>query len=268
MPRVALVLLVLALPGLAQAACKKPVSAAELKTTLKAAEGAFARVDIDAFNEQMTRARQQVVCLSEEISPSLAAELHRMEGLAAFASSARDKAAAAFAAARRIEPDSKLSTDVVPEGNPIHDFYTAKDPMCEEEQIPPAKGGKLRVNGEAQRRLPTELPAVVQVIDPRGGDDITQYHWPGDELTYPPGSVRTPLQNGLLVGGAAVAAVGLGTLLVGQASTGTTTEDFPADILDASRRRSTMSGAGAGIIGAGLVSVGVSFALPNKDAAQ
>ena len=106
---------------------------------------------------------------------------------------------------------------------------------------------------EAMKPQVTQAPAGTWDNQPRN-ETIAPVHEPGPEED----------ERGL---GWAVW-LGLGTLLVGQASTGTTTEDFPADILDASRRRSAMSGAGAGIIGAGLLSVGVSFALPNKDAAQ
>jgi hypothetical protein len=268
MHRVAFATLLLALPGLAHAACKKPVSAAELQTTLDTAEAAYGRVDIDAFNGAMEKARKQVVCITEEITPSLAAELHRLEGMYAFANSARDKAMAAFAAARALEPDYAFPTNIVPPGNPLLEHYTAKDPVCEEERIPPAKDGKVRVDGGGQRKLPTEFPAIVQVLDPKGGDDITQYHWPGDPLPYEAGTLRTPVQTGLLVGGTAVAVAGVATMLFGQASTSTSTDDFPSDILAASRQRSALTGTGAGLTTAGLAAIGVSFVLPNKDAAQ
>lgn len=273
MHRVVLALLVSLIPASsAWAGCDKPVTAAELQTTLDAAEAAYGRVDIDAFNASMDKARKQVVCVTEEINPSLAAELHRLEGMYAFANSAKDKAVAAFAAARALEPDYQFPTNIIPPGNPLLAQYEAREPICEQERIPPAKeGGKVRIDGQGQRRLPTEFPAIVQVIDPKGGDDITQYHWPGDPLPYEPGTLRTPAQTGLLVGGTAVAVAGLATIVGGSILASDSyqqRDDYPPHMIEAERRGDAMMSAGGAIATAGLLTAGISFVLPNKDKNQ
>lgn len=257
--------LAIAYPLSASAAdCPAPVDAATLQATLDAAEAAYGRVDVDAFTGSMTKARAQMPCVEEAITPALAAKLHRLEGLAAFADSARERATQAFAAARSLEPDYTFPTTVVQPGNPLLDQYKALDPVCEEEKIPPAKDGKLRVDGQSQRLRPLEFPVLVQVIDPEGEGAVTAYLWPGDALPYQPGTVRTPTQTALLAGGVGVAVAGLATFIAGAG-----TQAREGDNLDAIARKSTTNdtlmgiGAGVGVLGA--TGVVLSFALPSKN---
>jgi len=233
--------------------------------TLDEAETAFGNVDVEAFNKAVEKARAQFACVSEEITPALAAELHRVEGLYAYTNLARQQAVNAFAAARAIEPDYQFPSNVVSDGNPILDHYTAKDPVCDKERIPPPKSGKLRVDGQRRGAVPTEFPAIIQVLDSKGEGSVTQYHWPEEPLPYKPGSVRTTAQNFTLIGGAAMAVAGVGTFLGTRADT---VADDPANNISVSRQRRVGTAAGATLFVAGLSSVGVSFVLPSKEVAQ
>jgi len=254
-------------PAHAQPTCDTSTDTADLQASLDAAEKAFGRVDVEAFDQAMTEVRAAVPCLDEVVSAGLVAQLHRMEGLAAFVAQSEEKAVVAFAAARSIEPSYTFPSAVVPPGNPVLEHYLQRDASCPAQPIPPAAAGEVRLDAKPTGVRPTEFPAMLQVVD-SGKPRVTRYLWPDDALPYEPGKEKKGaskgLRLGLLAGGGTVAAVGLGTLVAGA-----TTRPRPDDDLDTafakSSRNDTFAGLGAALLAVGGAGVGVSFVLPTRN---
>lgn len=175
----------LALPALAQdAPCPDgQVGTVELTRALGTAEAYFSSLNVDGFKRATDEARALVPCLDEPVPRTLAAELHRFQGIRAFVD--RDLAAAqrSFTSARSIEPDYSFPTYLVPEGNPLLAQYAAADPTDPAtRKVGKPRKGRLQFDGEPSLDRPTERPTVAQHLDERGRVVSTAYLAPGDTL--------------------------------------------------------------------------------------
>ena len=105
----------------ALAAC--PSSDASLQSTLDSAQLAFSMMDSSGFSTATAEAEAQAACLSDPVSPTVAARLHRVLGLQAFVAGDEPGARTAFAAARAIEPDYQFPDSMVPSDHPVRQLY-------------------------------------------------------------------------------------------------------------------------------------------------
>jgi hypothetical protein len=104
-------------PG-ARAGCPEPVTVAVLDGTVGLAEQSAGR-DAQAFGDAVHALRDQLPCLEAVVSPSLAARLHRVEGLQAFVDGAGERALMAFAASNRLDPDYRFPATLFPQAHPV-----------------------------------------------------------------------------------------------------------------------------------------------------
>jgi hypothetical protein len=242
--------------------CPTEVPAINLQATLDAVEIAYGAGDDAAVSSTTWRAQAELPCVREQVTPSLAAQMHRVVGLEALSGGRREASLAAFAAARTIEPSYQFPDSVAAQGSPAFDQYVSAIPANTFTLAPPSRHGELYINGRATRDRPTESPAVVQVLDRTGEHPLTAYLWPDDPVPYAAGSTHTPAQRTALVGGAAAAVLGTASLVTGAIA--------PAgegrDRLTRSRTRTGFLGTGGALLAAGGVGIGLSFALPSIDA--
>jgi len=201
--------------------CEEPSRSSDLTLALDDARVGFAEADLDAFGAARDRARALLPCLGEPLPPALAADLHRMEGLAAFFAEEAERAPQAFASARRLEPSFRFDESLVPAGNPILDAYFGADPFAPAAvAVPLPSDGSLRLDGQRASARPLSGPTVFQLLDGAGSVAGTNYLWPEDPLPAyvvaaapeeptPKRSLKRPLAYG--AAGAAV----LGGLLYG-----------------------------------------------------
>lgn len=163
------VLVALLAVGPAHAECTATTTNAALVEALDTASLAFARLDIPVFEEDAARAREILDCLGEPISRPTAAAWHRLHGIALFLERNSPAARRSFAAARSIEPAYTFPSDVVPEGNPLLEDYTALDPNVGPfELVAAPKVGAVRLDGSGSLNRSRGRPVVYQVIDGRG----------------------------------------------------------------------------------------------------
>jgi hypothetical protein len=172
----------------ADAACPNPRSTADLMSALDEAKAAYGDLDVDGFRAAIDRARADLPCVTDEVTPHLAAELHRHEGLLAFFDRQPDRSTTAFAAARRIEPDYRFPESLVPAGNPVLDDYGALDPDGGKvERVPEPASGRLALDGRTSTGRSRSFPTVAQLFDDGGQVTLTAYLWPTDPLpSYAP----------------------------------------------------------------------------------
>lgn len=201
----------LMLTSFAYAACDGDVSNADLKNHLTAAQSAYEQLDLARFRSNRDAAMNGVPCMIEPLTPTIAADLHRLEGLIAFSDRDTSLAESSFAAARDLEPEYSFPATMVPAGNPILIHYgavnLAKVPMLP--VVPPAEG-MVWLNGEPATGRREGLPLFFQRTDPEGTVTTSQLLPPGATLpTYPKAPIKVQ-RSGWRRSDLHIAAVGLG----------------------------------------------------------
>lgn len=215
--------------AVAAAAC--PATSADVQTALEDAEVAFGGMDLAAFRAATDRATEEVGCLSDALPRSLAARLHRAEGLRAFVDNDVVKATAAFASARAIEPRYEFPEALVPAEHPVRERYVQQDPGSGGEKVLAAPAdGQIEVDGRPGAARPSARPVVAQWVKGDGSIPASAYLWPETPMfPYPVGSAgeakevstrkaRTSIP--LAIGAGVAAAAAGGTWLVSNAAHG------------------------------------------------
>ncbi len=257
----------------AAAAC--PATSADVQTALEDAETAFGGMDLGAFRAATDRAGDEVGCLRDALPRSLAARLHRVEGLRAFVDNDVVRATAAFASARAIEPNYQFPEALVPAEHPVRERYVQQDPLSGgEAPVPRPADGQIEVDGRPGAPRPISRPVVTQWVRGDGSIPASAYVWPGDPLfdyaptgalvaetpvRHPSTSARTSIP--LAIGAGAAAALAGGTWFVSNAAH----QDYYGDDvapkdLDALRARTNSFffaslGTGAAAVGLGVGAV-------------
>ena len=171
----------------ATAACSGAVTSADLVAALGEAETAYGNLDVDAFRAAMLRVDEELPCTTDELTPHLAAEIHRFHGLLGFLERAHDRSLTAFAAARSIEPNYRFPESLVPVGNPVLDEYDELDPDSGQTmRVGEPVAGRILFDGVEVAARPRNFPTLLQLVDENGIVTTTTYLWPGEALpTYP-----------------------------------------------------------------------------------
>lgn len=183
---------------------------AEAQASVSAAESAWG-VDEPAFRSAVASLVKVVPCLVEPLTPSEAAAVHRVYGLAAWLNGDVEAARRAFAAARVADPAWTFPARMAPEGNPVRALYDAATPLPGGDTLPPPKGAHVLLDGANSRTRPLGRPVLLQLVR---GEQATTTTWlaAGDPVpAYP--RAGEGLRAPLLVG-AGVAALGAGALTV------------------------------------------------------
>jgi hypothetical protein len=167
--------------SLAGAACG-PVPATELGSAAEQAVGAFTGAP-DQFPTAADKTWSLVPCLSEAAPASLAVSLHTVRGMQLTVSGDDLGSQRALGAALRIEPSFAL-----PEG------ASQLAPVFERAQLG-SKGGPtteiklsgfvVQVDGKPATERPVDGPYLLQVLDPKGEVELTQYVGSGEEPAIP-----------------------------------------------------------------------------------
>lgn len=169
------------------AACKEPVGVDDLSRQMDQADAALKQLDTGKLDEISAGFDALIECLTDPISPEVAARLHRQQGLFAMAKNDRPLAEAAFAASRTIQSYYEFPEALVPADSPIREAFGALSvDSVSRFEIPPVKEGSIRLDGEIVHDRPVNLPTVFQRLDLTGKVVSTVYLWPADPLPpYP-----------------------------------------------------------------------------------
>lgn len=166
----------------AEPECTAAATTLQLQQAIEAAESAFTAQDLQGFNQANDRIRALLPCLADPITRSMAASIHRSQGLRAFVDGDDAAARQAFAAARSIEPSYSLPTTLVPIGHPARALYDAVD-LSEgrwAELAPPRY--RLTLDGREERRRPQDWPTIVQTFNADGAVLATTWLGPGEPM--------------------------------------------------------------------------------------
>lgn len=179
-------MLTLLLTLAAEAACPEPVSARALAATVDEAVLSYAAMDEDGFNASAARAVAQVPCLTDVVTPTIAASFHRMYALDRFVQGDAEGAMSAFAAARTLDPQATLSKQVAPEGGPLAALWASANLQAAttKEALALPTGSSAWVDGTSGSSRPSAVPSVVQV-----GSSPTAISFSGIAAPYTPFSI-------------------------------------------------------------------------------
>ncbi len=170
----------------AQPTC--PASVAEFAAAIDDAETAFASLDLAGLRSSVDDATGELGCLPGAIPPILAARLHRVEALRAFADADEGAARRALLAARVLDPTGELPARVVPADHPIRKLDPGPQSHAPASvEVPPPIAGRVLFDGSARLDRPSDRPTVLQLVDNRGAVTLGAYLWP--DAAMPPYSV-------------------------------------------------------------------------------
>lgn len=173
------------LSSMAQAAptcAGAPVETSAFNSFMNEAEQAFASFDLAGFQDRMDQASFAVPCLQDPLSPSQAAQYHRLQGLRQFVAAEEGAALESFRSAAAAEPNYTFPEDLVPPGHAILDLYDQAQQRSERE-LPQPEVGSLWVDGSETRLASQSGPALVQVVEGQA-PSLSAYLLPGDPLPY------------------------------------------------------------------------------------
>lgn len=245
------------------AACTFDADSTLLATNIDAAEDAYVSLDVQEFQRAMTEVDYLLPCLTDEVSPSLAASLHRIRAIGQYVDGKPEAVDASLRAAKALEPDFRFSADVLPEGFELRDQYEALPTSGGEPRKMPRPSGdtQLLVDGAPSRVRP-DRAALLQVTAPEGVLG-THYLLPGDPLPTYPGVERrrTMLLTGALVtGGASLATYGGAWISHARLDRSTTSEDLRRGTV----RTHLLMGTSAALLVGSLAQVGLLSARGRK----
>ncbi len=229
--------------GPSWAGCPVQLTSLQLEERIDAATTELEKLNIDAFRTQTDAIQGVLECVSEPVSASIIAKLHRVNAMRAFGERA-SLVAEMFAAARRLEPDYSLPPSIAQKGNPLNDAYIQIDiGQRETMQIRKPTSGSVVLDGEVTLDRAAEWPAFAQVFDAEDAVVATAYVLPDEPLPVYPGSsgvigkqLRTPLLATAATSG--VASAVLYGLAAGRAARYHNLEDrVPNEELEALRQR-------------------------------
>jgi hypothetical protein len=267
-------LLALLVPA-ASAACTAPTHVSDLTAEAGSASRAFVEMDLGGFKDHADHAQNDIPCLGDIVSPSDAAELHRMVALRAFVDRQDDQAIAAFRSALATEPDTALPGNF-PTGHPLQVLYDrAKNaPAGQSTAISGPPGFDVWIDGTRTVVRPSDRPVIVQLAWPDGRVVWSGYDAPlpdASTLPAPPVSATTPHttpvtkeRHGshapLLAATGAVALASIG-MYAGSAAVHGKYLDHATPYGDLDGLRSTNHALVFGAAGAGVATLGLGVAL-------
>lgn len=265
--------LLLLVPSLAAADCPEPVGTTALQQAVEQAEVAFGTADLEGFQAAQARLQALLPCLESTAPRNLAAGVHRVEALRAFADREQDRAVGAFAAARAIEPGYAMPATVVPDGHPVRGLYDQSESVdVVSEAAPRPAGAYLVFDGRPSDERPGNVPTIAQLVAEDGAVRTSAYLWPGDALfpyeIAPPGSdpvgprarrgnPKVPL---LVAAGASGVASGVMFGLAGSTHAQYTGHELPYEDGDSAYRRNQLyfyTGSATAVVSATLGVVGL-----------
>ena len=174
-----------------ECAVRAPLS--ELKTSVEAAETAFARLNRGEVLASTDAARATLPCLSEPMTVEVAARFHRALGLRQFLDKDAEAARRSFAASRSLVAATSLPEWLAPAANPIQQEFTAIPlDTLRVDSVPPTTV-HLGFDGRYGATRPASVPTILQAFAADGAPTSTWLLAPGDPL--PAGVIVAPLAS-------------------------------------------------------------------------
>ncbi len=195
-------------------ACADATSAAALVEALEGAEAAYTELSDDVMFH-LDRVGILLPCVTEPVAPTVAARVHRVQGLRLWASQRR-LAVGALRAAREVDPAYTWPDTLLAPEHTARATYEGWSGRSATERAKAPRNGELHFDGVATRRRPSERPTLLQL------DGQTLWLAPDEPLpsyeVRPPPVAPLAAVSGTLIAGAATS-YGLAWSARGRATT-------------------------------------------------
>ena len=162
----------------------EPSTVLSLESAAASATQAFAALDLDAFERARDESMVLLPCLEEPITASAASGYYRVLAMDAFIAQDLEGAEAAFGSLRDAYPGYRLSSNVAPRNHPLRVRFDAAAIRVWAQPIEVAVPleATLLIHGRHRLTLPTDRPAIAQLLDSEGAVSWTQHLAVGDDL--------------------------------------------------------------------------------------
>lgn len=222
-----LLLPLLATSAAAQTACEAPTSARDLADASAAFYAGWDQMDAEATHVALGEAEHALRCIDEPLTAPDAVGYFQIVGLGAFLDDDTSKARDAFRAAQGILPNYALPSTIAQPGDDWYEMYEALRSIPDDGRMPltAPEHGWATVDGARASEHPSARPWLLQQFDTTGAVVQTAVVWtrekPPGWVEVEPGATPQPApapvlerhpSRGLLAGGIAATAVGLGGL--------------------------------------------------------
>ena len=181
---------------LAPIGCAVATPAGEFAGSLSQVLNGLVMHDAAVFSRARALVDRQQACVGEPLGVGDVASLHRLRGLLAAFEGKTDLAVAAFAAARRIDPDYRFPESVVPANHAITALYLDAAALAGAKAEPvahPRAGWDVLIDGQSSGERAIGVATYVQVVAPDGRVWRSQWLGPKDPLPLiPAGSTKVP----------------------------------------------------------------------------
>lgn len=240
----------------AEAACERAVSPAELARVVAAGEQAWLTMDLGAFPERLGEARARIACLDAPIGVETAVGWHRLVALEAVTTDAWPLVVAEFRAVLAGDPTWEPSEALLPTGNPARERFDAArlaGPGASRSWRPPA-GTTLYVDGAPRPNIPVDRPYLAQIVAKDGTVRQTEVLASGALPSGPEGNHGPNPALGWSAVGAGIGAAGLYGVALGMRAhyDDPATEFEDLDAIRGSTNGVVFASAGVGAVAVGL----------------
>ena len=150
-------------------ACPEPTDTLQLLNAIERGENAWSLANGAEFNAANAAMAELLPCLGEPLTRSMAARVHRMNGLYHFLNRQQDEMELSFAAARATAPAFRWPADLVPPDHPVLDGYNARAVNTQDVTATLAPvDGSSHFDGRETLDRPNGLPTLHQHLDAEG----------------------------------------------------------------------------------------------------
>ena len=164
--------------------CDRAVPSQELVAEVWHAEAAYAKLDVQGFEDALYNVAVGIPCTAGTVELSQAAAVHRLEGLRQFTHDNASQAIRSFQSAQMLDPGYTPSEAMFPRGSSLTSLWQRAGSQSAVAwvavELPPDL--TLIVDGIRSRQRPAALPSIVQVTSPSGMVLWSQYVPPGGDL--------------------------------------------------------------------------------------
>mgnify|MGYP000686707760 CR=1 FL=1 len=150
--------------------CERTEGTGALAASSRAAEEAFARLDVVGFRAALEQVATGLPCADAVVSPAEAAAIHRLEGVRLYTIGAQDSALRSLQQARLLDPLGTVEGDAMAEGSPLARLWdkAGDSPAPPWVPIDAPDGLSVRVDGIPSRSRPLTVPSIVQLTTKTG----------------------------------------------------------------------------------------------------
>lgn len=175
-------LLILSILDTSAYACDEPLKLADANQYLEQSMTALQNMDVPQASLIVKSIGNTINCFDEPVTPEFASQYYLMQGILLWAANKQDASVRYFDAAKSVQPDIKISTDIFPQTHEIHVFFKVAPKSSDVIELVPTEGEQFYLDGLESTTRSAQRPTIFQAVDENGLVLRTQVVDKGQEL--------------------------------------------------------------------------------------